>query len=407
MPFTQGIALGQNQDGLLELMATVRADSPDLPGGVWHVREARNDPGWPPQWESLGVALDSGFGGPAPAITRNKDERLEVVITSADALLHSWQTEPNGNEWHHDSLDRPAGQVMTRVSSGLAQNKDGHVEAFVLGHSDVEPPHVNEGQLWTIRQDPTAPGGWSPWLELGTPGVRIRHRPAVAPDRDGRLEVFVQGDSLESGHLGTVYHIRQDPTGPDGWSNWAELGSPQVPLLGQPVVARNKDGRLEVFMLGADGAVWHSWQTKPNGDEWTPRQWHSLEGQGGPFSGLAVGAHADGRLVVFAVAEPSHSASPQQANAIWQREHKLTGGWSPWRSFTRPDGSPTVRDPALALDAKKQLQLWLAIEGSGRLYQLKQAAPNGTEWNQREWDLQSPPSKDPADETEPAGGRPV
>jgi len=346
MPITQGTALGQNQDGRLELMITVDTGSsdPQRSGSVWHVREVSEDPGWPARWRSLGVALESGFGGPAPAIARNKEERLEIAVTTADALLHIWQTEPNGDEWHHDSLGRPAGQVLTRVSPGLAQNEDGHLQAFVLAHSDSEAPHLNDGQLWAIRQDPTAP---------------------------------------------------------DGWSGWTELGTPQVGLTGQPMVARNKDGRLEVFMLGADGAVWHIWQDPAVADGWSPPRWHSLQGQGGPFSELAAGAHADGRLVVFAVAA---SASPQEANAIWQRGQLLAGGWSAWRPFTRPDGSPTVRDPALALDANKQLQLWLGTKGSGRLYQLKQTAPNSAEWNQQEWDFQSPSSTDSANEPEPADG---
>lgn len=398
MPFTQGIALGQNQDGLLELMATVRADSSELPGGVWHVRQAREDPGWPPQWESLGVALDSGFGGPAPAIARNKDERLEVVITSADALLHSSQTEPNGDEWQHHSLGRPAEQVLTPVSPALAKNQDGRIEAFVLASTGVLP-FQETGQLWNIRQDPAAPGGWSSWLELGDPGFRIRHRPAVALNRDGRLDVFLQGDP------GTVHHIRQDPTGLDGWSNWVELGTPQVALRGQPVVAQNKDGRLEVFMLGTDGAVWHIFQDPAAPDGWSPRRWHSLEG--GPFSSVAAGAHADGRLVVFAVAQPSADASTHAPNTIWQREQAQTGGWSAWRPFDRPAGPPTVTDPALALDANKQLQLWLRIDRSGHLYQLKQTAPNGTEWNQREWDFRSPPTTDPAHQPEPTGNPPA
>jgi hypothetical protein len=387
MPFTQGIALGQNQDGRLELMATFSADAPDLPGGVWHVREAREDPGWPPQFESLGVALDSGFGGPAPAIARNKDDRLEVVITSADALLHSWQTEPNGDQWHHDSLGRPAETALTPASPALVKNQDGRMEIFVLANSGAVSLQQT-GQLWTIWQDPTAPGGWSPWLELGAPGVPLRDRPAVALNRDGRLDVFLHSNP------GTVHHIWQDPAGLDGWSQWDTLGDPQVPLRGQPEVARNKDGRLEVFMLGSDGALWHIWQDPSAADGWSPRRWHSLEGPGG-LSGVATGAHTDGRLVVFAVAEPSASASPQEANVIWQREQLLAGGWSAWRPFTRPDGSPPIRDPALALDANKRLQLWLGIKGSGRLYQLKQTAPNGTEWNQREWDFRSPPT-DPA-----------
>lgn len=282
MPFTQGIALGQNQDSRLELMATVRADAPDLPGEVWHVREAREDPGWPPQWESLGMAVDSGVDGLAPAIARNKDERLEVVITSAAALLHGSQTEPNGDEWHHSALGRPAETVLTPVTPALARNQEGRLEAFVLASSAVSPEGTvslaETGQLWTIRQDPAAPGGWLPWLELGAPAaVRLRDRPAVALNRDGRLDVFLHSDR------GTVHHIWQDPAGLDGWSQWDTLGDPQVALRGQPVVARNKDGRLEVFMVGTDGALWHIWQDPAAADGWSPRRWHPLEG--GPFSG--------------------------------------------------------------------------------------------------------------------------
>jgi hypothetical protein len=352
---------------------------------VWHLRE---DDAGSPQWRLLDLPPDIGFGG--PAIARSKEGRLEVAVTVPDALLHSSQTDPSGGEWHeHRSLGRPADQVMTWVGPALAENKDGRMEAFVLASSQ---PSEEEGGLWTIRQE--AQGGWSPWLELGTPGGHLRHRPAVAANRGGRLEVFAQGDP------GTVYVTRQDPTAPDGWSPWAEVRTPEVALTGRPVVTRNKDARLEVFALGADGAVWHAFQ-KASGD-WSA--WASLEGQDRSLSGLAAGAHADGRLVVFAVAEPPHGAAPQEPNLIWQREHAPAGGWSPWRSFTRPTGSPAVTDPVLALDASQRLQLWLRVPGSVQLYQLKQTAASGTEWDQRVREFSSPPSTDPAPEPERAGG---
>jgi hypothetical protein len=37
-----------------------------------------------------------------------------------------------------------------------------------------------------------------------------------------------------------------------------------VVALTPPIVARNADGRLEVFVLeDASGNLWHTWQTKP------------------------------------------------------------------------------------------------------------------------------------------------
>jgi hypothetical protein len=35
-----------------------------------------------------------------------------------------------------------------------------------------------------------------------------------------------------------------------------------------PIAGRNQDGRLEVFVKGTDGALWHTWQSAPN-DGWT------------------------------------------------------------------------------------------------------------------------------------------
>ena len=40
-------------------------------------------------------------------------------------------------------------------------------------------------------------------------------------------------------------------------------------------VGRNADGRLEVFARGADGGIWHKWQTAPN-NGWSG--WASLGG---------------------------------------------------------------------------------------------------------------------------------
>ena len=75
----------------------------------------------------------------------------------------------------------------------------------------------------------------------------------VARNADGRLEVFAQGTD------NALWHIWQ--TAPNnGWSGWASLGGT---ITSEPEVARNADGRLEVFARGTDNALWHMWQTAP------------------------------------------------------------------------------------------------------------------------------------------------
>jgi hypothetical protein len=331
MPNLQGIALGRNTDGRLELVATVNPtdSSPGADGAVWH-RWERTVGGWSP-WARLDMPILTGFGGPAMAA--NGDGCLEIAATS-DELIHALQTAPNGDQWQHQPLNPPPDMRPLQVSPALAQNRDGRLKVFMLA-----------------------------------------------------------GQSLFSGPL---WHASQQPQG--GWSSWAPLESSKQWGLREPVVAQNRDGRLEVFTQGSDHAVWHIWQQPQGG--WSP--WHSLEGQQllSSFE-LAVAAHADGRLVLFAVADPG--AEPQEANPIFQREQSVTGGWSLWREFNRQTPL-AVESPALALDASGQLVLWLRIRDSLDLYRLKQTEPNGRQWADR-WDALQPPS--PSTYTpQPAGSPP-
>ena len=365
MPDLQGIAMGRNTDGRLELVATVNPEgmSPGSDGAVWR-RWERPVGGWS-RWARLDMPILTGFGGPAMAA--NRDGRLEVVATS-DQLLHAWQTAPNGDEWQHQSLAPPPDMRPLQVSPALAQNRDGRLEVFMLAGQSLF-----KGPLWHAWQEPQ--GDWSPWHSLESPNQSgLGGQPVVARNRDGRLEVFVASD-------GVVWHIWQQPDG--RWSPWQPLEHPDQQVW-RPVVARNRDGRLEVFTQGSEQAVWHIWQQPQGG--WSP--WHSLEGQQFlSFFELAVAAHADGRLVLFAVADPG--ADPQEANRIIQREQSITGGWSLWREFDRQH-PVAVESPALALNASGQLVLWLRIRGSSDLYRLKQIEPNGRQWADR-WDALQPP----------------
>ncbi len=36
-------------------------------------------------------------------------------------------------------------------------------------------------------------------------------------------------------------------------------------------MARNRDGRLEVFAVGMDDALWNTWQTRPAAGPWSAR----------------------------------------------------------------------------------------------------------------------------------------
>jgi hypothetical protein len=134
MPELQGVAVGKNKDGRLVLMATTNDTNPvGGRGSVWYQVQLREE-GWPGDWRSRDVPIESGFGG--PVIAQNRDGRLEIALTTNAGVLHAWQTAPNGEEWRHELFGPPDEETtweLARVPPALAQNRDGRLEVFALG----------------------------------------------------------------------------------------------------------------------------------------------------------------------------------------------------------------------------------------------------------------------------------
>ncbi len=136
---------------------------------------------------------------------------------------------------------------------------------------------------------------WSDWTALGgfalQPGVALAANPAAAKN------VFVLGGD------GAVYRGWRSPDPSASSLLWDYLGSPSGTQL-QPglAVGRNADGRLEVFGLGSEGALYHAYETSVGGS-WSG--WYGLEGWQlqGP---VATANDADGRLEVYVVGGTDH-----------------------------------------------------------------------------------------------------
>ncbi len=171
----------------------------------------------------------------------------------------------------------------------------------------------------------------------------------VGQNHDGRLEVFALGADE------AVYHAWQKTGG--GWEGWSSLGGAST---SDPVVATNGDGRLEVFVAGKDHAIYHRWQTSPGG-AWSSG-WSSL---GGDAAGKpAVAVNRDGRLEVFA-------AGPDGAlHHVWQLEPN--GKWGGWSSL----GGHVTGSPAAGMNDNGTLEVFTRAP-DGSVHHIWQTAPNG------------------------------
>ncbi|HET7085440.1 MAG TPA: hypothetical protein VFI23_11765 [Rhizomicrobium sp.] len=117
------------------------------------------------------------------------------------------------------------------------------------------------------------------------------------------------------------------------WGAFSQATAP-VTFQSDPVLGQNDDGHLEVFAIGSDGALWHSWQMNdfvtwspwssfglPPGDQLQPGH-HGLSVGPSAVPVLSVALGHAGTLQVFAVG----------AKGIWQIGQVVRnanwGGWA-------------------------------------------------------------------------------
>jgi hypothetical protein len=198
---------------------------------------------------------------------------------------------------------------------------DGRVEVFVVDHT---------GALWNIRQT-TVNGPWSSWNSFGSAGNGLDDRPALARNADGRLTLFVRSND------GTLWSRTQTQvSAADDWSDWVSEGTAGGGFFDHPVVGPGADGRLELFLTGRDGSIWHKWQTTAS-NGWSG--WVSEGAAGGGFTDAApeLGRNGDGRLELFAVARDGN---------LWHKwQTAASNGWSGWVALGQPGATATTTVP--------------------------------------------------------------
>jgi hypothetical protein len=235
-PIIGGVSVGINKSGALEVFGVAQDDQ------LHHIWQTSAGGGWS-AWASLG-APPAGLSIGDPRVISNLDGRLEVFLQAKDgAIWHVWQTTPSGAWSAWSSLGKPA----VAISNGApfpGRNADGRLETFATGA---------DGNLYHIWQGSPG-GGWSAWAQQAHPaGIQVWGLGSIFNNQNGAFQVSAIGSD------GALWTIAQ--TAPsNGWGSWQSLGGapPSKALNGDqiPAVGLNSNGLLEMFVLGADGAVW-------------------------------------------------------------------------------------------------------------------------------------------------------
>jgi hypothetical protein len=233
------------------------------------------------------------------------------------------------------------------------QGVDSNIATVTITVNASQPSGNNE----TIQTN----SGSNVWSGFGTLGGNVLGDPASTRNSDGRLEVFV----VQSDHA--LYHKSETVAGSSSsWTAYSSLGSPGN-IIGNPAVSRNSDGRLEVFVIGSDHALYHDSQVIAGGSTW--RGFTKLGGY--VISDPVVAQNSDGRLQVFAIGSD---------RAVWTIS-QVAPSSSSWSAFSSLGGAiANNTKPAAVLNSGGQMQIFVINSNNAVLYK-SQVAPGSATWS--------------------------
>ncbi|OLE23198.1 MAG: hypothetical protein AUG44_22745 [Actinobacteria bacterium 13_1_20CM_3_71_11] len=225
-----------------------------------------------------------------------------------------------------------AGFVVMSGTSMAAPHATGAAALLLAQQPSLTPAQVQQTLVSMTNKSkrildingsnpPRTPPPAGNWHTQSPPDVGTTSRPTVVSNGP-REDMFVT--SSAPGH--PLLHSTRN--GGD-WSAWENLGGS---TLGNPVAIAASGDRLDVFVTGADSAVWHTWQDSAG--------WHPWEFIGGRTKAdLVVVSPEPGRIDLYAIGADT---------ALWWRGFNGYG-WSDWQSFggrTQGHNFSATVDPA-------------------------------------------------------------
>ncbi|KND39703.1 hypothetical protein [Streptomyces stelliscabiei] len=164
--------------------------------------------------------------------------------------------------------------------------------------------------------------------------------PAVAPNADDRLSVFVRG-------LGPDLYVKSQKRDWSWEANWTLVAGTQGTVAGTPVALRGPDGIVNVFWRGPDDRIWALRQSVINStyDVVTPIA-------SGAASDPAAVLNADGRISVF------YNGTDR---ALWHvDQHDVDyATWDPPQSLAGDTGTNNHLAPAAARSGDGRIQAFV------------------------------------------------
>ena len=269
--------------------------------------------------------------------------RLHAFAVQGGQVL-TWHQDSNGAWTGPSTLGDDPPTLAPTLAVGV--NADGRVQVFGV---DLDSSEVMTASQLSVD------GEFSGWESLGNPTGPEAHntgQPAVGSNADGRLQVFVKNSG---GGISTKWQLSPNGT----FSEWADLGG-GPDIQGVPACLTRPDGRMELFATTRTQILGWS-QTAPN-DTWDTVTELTTDT---PTSSPTVARNADGRSQVF------WRGAHGEAHTIYTL---LTGDWSGLTNLGGPGGTGELA--AVSADTTEGRIVLLGRDPAGGLTATWQTAPN-------------------------------
>lgn len=232
------------------------------------------------------IGWNANFTGTPPQLKTvtsaiNSDGRVEVFgLDRLGQIWHTWQTSPGD-----DASFSPWANIPGEVTSiSVARNHNGTLELFGTGADEntYTRTQILGGDFATSQANPVpAVDAWTGWTAL--PGGGTSQDVAVT-NLAGRIEVFGIGNDH------AVYHREQnlwdatDPSVAGSWTTWSKL--PGTPTdAAELAVAKNAAGKIFLASVGAGDQVSDVLKIDDRGRDTDYTSWGHLSG---PIHHLAM-----------------------------------------------------------------------------------------------------------------------
>lgn len=272
------------------------------------------------RWKKLSLPLNDKYSG---LIDRKKD--LKVLNVSREGenpknALELFYIYSNDGVFNH-----------RRKASGWTQGiqQAVPVKKYAIANHSYEPgiTYDNDLEIVTISSKSGSEFGKVSIQPSTRPNIQFHYKKginvALDKNKDGRLELFVIGDRNNTGEVNQIWHFWQNNTYEWQEELDAEYFDGKTAL--DFILGINKpssDVRLELFTIGTNNTIYHFYQKSPN-SEWSSEL--ILGTKNNKAKEIAVGTTPDGGLEVFTIGidDEVYLFSRGPDSGDWTKEQSL------------------------------------------------------------------------------------